>query len=90
MADLNKLELLDNYLSENSYLAGFQPSDADCIVFEIIGNYPWKKYSNINRWYNHIASFGLERKNFPHFNKSSDITFFDDKLFGTHISSEVI
>ena len=59
------LEDLNIYLSDRSYLSGFRPSQVDAYVFETLGNCPSDIFPHVCRWYRHIASFGMERKNFP-------------------------
>lgn len=81
MTVLNNFESLDKYLSEYSYIAGFEPSDADNTLFEMLGNKSFKSYCNILRWYNHINSFGGERKHFPKCNKSLNMPYFDFSQF---------
>ncbi|XP_039278005.1 threonine--tRNA ligase 1, cytoplasmic isoform X2 [Nilaparvata lugens] len=75
------LKELDSYLSQFSYLAGFQPTDVDSLVFEKLNSIQLDKYQHTRRWYTHIASFGVDRLKFRHFDiKSQDfqgVQFFD-------------
>jgi len=59
------LEVLNIYLSDRSYLSGFKPSQVDKDIFETLDNCPSDIFPHVCRWYRHIASFGMERKNFP-------------------------
>ncbi|KAM7537383.1 hypothetical protein Aperf_G00000079053 [Anoplocephala perfoliata] len=59
------LKSLDDYLLNRSYIEGYQPSKSDCVVFDAIIEAPDEKYRNVLRWYNHIKSYGEQRKNFP-------------------------
>ncbi|KAF5296466.1 hypothetical protein FQR65_LT01455 [Abscondita terminalis] len=57
---------LDNFLINNSYITGYQPSQADIQTFQGLGKTPDVKYSHALRWYNHIKSFSdAESKSFP-------------------------
>lgn len=73
--DLSKdagLKALNTFLSENSYIDGFVPSQADVSVFDALkSKCPDKaKYPHAARWYRHIASFeAAGRKQFPKSNK---------------------
>ncbi|GLV37809.1 eukaryotic translation elongation factor 1 beta [Carabus blaptoides fortunei] len=54
---------LNNFLADNSYVNGYQPSNADIETFNRVGKAPAAKYSHALRWYNHIKSFtDAERK----------------------------
>ena len=56
---------LDNFLKDNSYISGYQPTQADVHTFQELGKVPNVKYSHALRWYNHIKSFSdAERKSF--------------------------
>ncbi|KAA0200333.1 Integrin linked protein kinase [Fasciolopsis buskii] len=58
------LKALDDYLLTRSYIEGFQPSQADVVVYKSLGHKPAAKYHNALRWYNHIDSFGAEKDSF--------------------------
>jgi hypothetical protein len=58
------LEALNIYLSDRSYLDGFKPSQVDTYIFETLDSCPADIFPHVCRWYRHIASFGMERKNF--------------------------
>ena len=63
--DLSKdegLSLLDSHLLENSFMAGFEPTQADITVFKALRETNVIKYENITRWYNNIKSFGDDAK----------------------------
>jgi elongation factor 1-beta len=68
------LEALNIFLSDRSYVNGFRPSKVDTYLFEKLDSCPSDIFPHVCRWYRHIASFGMERKNFPsHINTSEDI-----------------
>merc|ERR1712168_1744270 len=59
------VKALDSYLSENSYIEGYVPSQADTSVFEALKGAPDSKFPHALRWYNHIKSFAAGMKQFP-------------------------
>jgi hypothetical protein len=59
------LEAFNNFLSDRSYVSGFSPSQTDTYLFETLDNCPSAIFPHVCRWYRHITSFGMERKNFP-------------------------
>ena len=61
------LGVLDRFLSERSYVQGFQPTQADAVLFNSLGSKaPDAKYVHLLRYYNHIKSFGDDEKSkFP-------------------------
>ncbi|GFT17240.1 elongation factor 1-beta [Nephila pilipes] len=52
------LKSLDEFLADNSYIEGFQPSQADTTVFQALKSPPSAEFPHALRWYNHIKSFG--------------------------------
>lgn len=56
---------LDAFLADHSYVEGFQASQADVSVFESLAKPPSRATPHLLRWYNHINSFGDERKTLP-------------------------
>lgn len=82
------LECLNEFLLTRSYIEGlflvtfkiyhidfrFQPSKADAVIFDAVAHVPDAKYLNVLRWYNHVQSFGDQRKNFP--GEAKDINFY--------------
>jgi len=59
------VQFLENYLSDKSYVVGYEPSKADVDTFTAI-QAPQAKTPNVLRWYNHIKSFSdKERSQFP-------------------------
>lgn len=64
MTELN-LDKLNQYLSENSYISGYQPTQNDNIVADYLVDKEIKTLSYISRWYSHIKSIGSDRKSFP-------------------------
>ncbi|XP_054266705.1 elongation factor 1-beta'-like [Macrosteles quadrilineatus] len=53
---------LDAYLSERSYIQGYQPTNADVAVFEAFSKAPTSSTPHALRWYNHIKSFTADEK----------------------------
>ena len=55
------LAVLNDYISDKSYIEGFTASQADVAVFEAMTEAPEAtKYAHAARWYKHIASFSAE------------------------------
>lgn len=63
-ASINLVEL-NKHLAENSYITGFQPSQNDNTVYDHLETQNLKELFHVQRWFNHIHSFGLERNKFP-------------------------
>jgi len=66
--DLHKpdgLKTLNEYLADKSYIEGFQPSQADVAVFESMSGRPSADLPHALRWYQHISSYGTEKKSLP-------------------------
>ncbi|KAF8788812.1 elongation factor 1-beta-like [Argiope bruennichi] len=70
------LKSLDEFLADNSYIEGFQPSQADTTVFQALKSPPNAEFPHALRWYNHIKSFGNGITSFPGVKK--DISAFTD------------
>uniref|UniRef100_A0A0R3WD58 EF1_GNE domain-containing protein n=1 Tax=Taenia asiatica TaxID=60517 RepID=A0A0R3WD58_TAEAS len=82
------LKCLNEFLLTRSYIEGllavifkiycinfrFQPSKADVVVFDAVSQAPDAKYLNVLRWYNHVESFGDQRKKLP--GKAKDVNFY--------------
>ncbi|XP_071783462.1 elongation factor 1-beta [Centroberyx gerrardi] len=51
------LKLLNDFLSERSYIEGFVPSQADAAVFEAISSPPPAELCHALRWFNHIKTY---------------------------------
>ncbi|XP_065219078.1 elongation factor 1-beta' [Planococcus citri] len=75
------LKFLENYLSERSYIEGYQPSQADVLVLTALKSAPTKATPNVYRWYTHIQSFNAdEKKKFAQKSLNSEVAkFLDDK-----------
>ncbi|KAK6626519.1 hypothetical protein RUM43_003709 [Polyplax serrata] len=57
---------LNQYLSDKSYISGYQPSQDDVTAFNSLSKPPGQNTPNVLRWYNHIKSYNNdERKKFP-------------------------
>uniref|UniRef100_T1JM91 Elongation factor 1-beta n=1 Tax=Strigamia maritima TaxID=126957 RepID=T1JM91_STRMM len=55
---------LNEYLASRSYISGFQPSQADTVIYEALADKPKPNFFHALRWYNHITSYGPNRKKF--------------------------
>jgi len=64
LASAEGLNKLNAYLAERSYIDGYQPSQADVVVFEAVANAP-VAHANCLRWYCHIKSFAGEFAKLP-------------------------
>lgn len=65
MIDNKSLVALNAYLSEHSYICGFQPTQADNILYNIMQNENISGLCFVSRWFQHISSFGVGRNQFP-------------------------
>lgn len=96
-------EALNNYLADKSYIEGFQPSQADIVVFGALTGAPPADLPHALRWYNHIKSYGSEKTSLPGVGKpldsygpagvsaaasKDDDDDFGDDLFGSSDSEE--
>lgn len=64
---------LNNYLADKSYIEGYEPSQADNVVYEALKTAPPGDLFNALRFFNHIHSFSdAERKAFPGTRKALD------------------
>jgi len=53
------LAVLNTFLADKSYVEGYQPSQADSVVYSALKAAPAAdKHANVLRWYKHIKSFG--------------------------------
>ncbi|KAM9327454.1 elongation factor 1-beta [Pholidichthys leucotaenia] len=59
------LKVLNDFLSDKSYIEGFVPSQADVAVFEAILTPPSADLCHALRWYNHIRSYQNEKNSLP-------------------------
>ncbi|PWA33801.1 hypothetical protein CCH79_00017248 [Gambusia affinis] len=55
------LKVLNNFLSDRSYIEGFVPSQADVAVFEVLSAPPTADLCHALRWYNHIKSYQSQK-----------------------------
>ncbi|KAL5007910.1 hypothetical protein ScPMuIL_016716 [Solemya velum] len=51
------LESLNKFLADRSYIEGYQPSQADTVVFSSLSGAPAKDLVHALRWYNQIKSY---------------------------------
>ncbi|XP_061398674.1 probable elongation factor 1-beta [Musca vetustissima] len=56
------LKELNEFLADNSYISGYEPTKADLSVFEALGKAPSGDFPHALRWYKHIASFDATEK----------------------------
>lgn len=96
------LEALNCFLADKSYIEGFQPSQADVVVFGAMSGAPSADLPHALRWYNHIKSYGSDKTSFPGVGKpidsygpagappaaKDDDDDFGDDLFGSDDESE--
>ncbi|PSN55403.1 Serine--tRNA ligase [Blattella germanica] len=59
------MSALNEFLSDQSYVDGYLPSQADTLVFEAMKTPPSHSYPHALRWYYHIKSYDGDRKSFP-------------------------
>ncbi|TKS66698.1 Elongation factor 1-beta [Collichthys lucidus] len=55
------LKVLNDFLSERSYIEGYVPSQADVAVFDAISSPPSADLCHALRWYNHIKSYQSQK-----------------------------
>ena len=53
-----ELPTLNAFLTDKSYIVGFEPSQADAVVFGAVAK-PDAAVPHALRWYTHIATFDL-------------------------------
>jgi len=73
--DLHKpdgLKSLNDFLTDKSYIEGFQPSQADVVVFQALSGRPSADLTHALRWYQHISSYGAEKTSLPGVKKHVD------------------
>ncbi|GAB1600987.1 elongation factor 1-beta-like [Argonauta hians] len=68
----NGLKALDEYLSSRSYIEGYEPSQADSVVFGGLSASPSANYCHARRWYEHIKSYKGQVAKFLGVKKSLD------------------
>lgn len=57
---------LDALLSDQSYVGGYQPTQADTQVWQALGGHPNATvHPHMARWYTHLASYSGESHNLP-------------------------
>lgn len=59
------LKALNEYLGDRTYIEGYQPSQADSVVFAALSNAPSADLYHALRWFKHIKSYGSETNKFP-------------------------
>ena len=64
---------LNSFLADRSYIEGYEPTQADSVVFEVLKTSPPGDLFHAVRFFNHLNSFSdAERKNFPGTRKAVD------------------
>jgi len=58
------VDTLNKFLATHSYIQGYEPSQADSLVFDAMTT-PASQFVHVLRWYNHIKSYGDEKLQFP-------------------------
>ncbi|XP_060774952.1 elongation factor 1-beta [Neoarius graeffei] len=59
------LKVLNDFLSDKSYIEGYVPSQADIAVFDALSGAPPADLCHALRWYNHIKSYQKEKASLP-------------------------
>ncbi|XP_041822040.1 elongation factor 1-beta [Chelmon rostratus] len=59
------LAVLNEFLSDRSYIEGYVPSQADVAVFEAISSPPSADLCHALRWFNHIKSYQNQKNSLP-------------------------
>ncbi|CAE1297564.1 EEF1B [Acanthosepion pharaonis] len=70
------IKSLNDYLAKRSYIEGYEPSQADSVVFSCLSGPPDVNMFHVRRWYNHIASYGAETAKFP--GEKKDVNAYGD------------
>ncbi|KAF4522637.1 hypothetical protein B566_EDAN011036 [Ephemera danica] len=74
----SSLSSLNEHLTNNSYILGFEPMQADYDVYKAVQKFKYQGFPHVLRWVSHIASFGDEAKLFP--SKKKEAVGGDDAL----------
>jgi len=56
---------LNDFLAERSFIEGYEPSQADAVVFSALTGAPAASLAHALRWWNNINSYGGEKASFP-------------------------
>ncbi|KAA0713222.1 Elongation factor 1-beta [Triplophysa tibetana] len=59
------LKVLNDFLTDKSYIEGYVPSQADVAVFDALSGAPPADLCHALRWYNHIKSYHKEKGSLP-------------------------
>ncbi|KAK2857266.1 hypothetical protein Q5P01_006001 [Channa striata] len=65
LKSVSGLKVLNEFLSDRSYIEGYVPSQADVAVFEAISGPPSVDLCHALRWYNHINSYKDQKNSLP-------------------------
>uniref|UniRef100_A0A8C2ALD7 Elongation factor 1-beta n=1 Tax=Cyprinus carpio TaxID=7962 RepID=A0A8C2ALD7_CYPCA len=59
------LKVLNEFLTDKSYIEGYVPSQADIAVFDALSGAPSADLCHALRWYSHIKSYQKEKGSLP-------------------------
>ncbi|XP_029986450.1 elongation factor 1-beta isoform X1 [Sphaeramia orbicularis] len=59
------LKVLNDFLSDRSYIEGFVPSQADVVVFDAVTTPPPADLCHALRWFRHIQSYQNQKNSLP-------------------------
>jgi len=72
------LVTLESHLVDKSYIEGYAPSQADVVVYKVLGSAPGSDHPNALRWYNHITSYAEEHSTLPGDGSKSATDYFPE------------
>merc|ERR1711976_665899 len=65
LSSASGLESFNKFLLDNSYAAGWVPSQADVALFKALAAAPDAKFENVLRWWNNLNSYSSEFASLP-------------------------
>ncbi|XP_041365765.1 elongation factor 1-beta-like [Gigantopelta aegis] len=57
-------DALNSFLADRSYIEGYEPTQADAVIFSALTGAPPSSLPHALRWWNHINSYGSEKAKF--------------------------